>query len=560
MSTATTALATGGDELADRLRKATLGRYDIYAELGRGGMAAVFLALDLALNRKVALKVMLPELVQGLGAHERFRREARMAAGLSHPHIIPVYAVGEDESLAWFAMKYVDGRPLDSVLAEEGAQAPAFVQAMLRQVGSALDYAHRRGVVHRDVKPANILLDEGGWFVLTDFGIAKATDDVGLTSSGMLIGTPAYMSPEHFEGKPIGPAADQYALGCVAFELLTGQRLFSCATVAELMRAHMLDAPPPITNIRQDCPTTLARAIARTLTKDPLHRFATADDLVHSLDPTSADEQRQVTTQISTLARSGAELRPRISQPLSPIPVNRVIESDKLVAPRKSVAAASTKGRIPQAIGFSLAGASVVAAIAWYGADAQRESTPTRPDSSEVRSGRTPSSDASVTTPATIEIPPDTSPASQSGRVRVNSGTFSRRAERLAPSVSAADAEATHNARPRRAVTPAPVEQAVSRDTAGTAGSNDTIRQESAPTPTASWFSIKLLFRDLTLYIDGQLMRVEKQKTIVVPVAPGRHVIEVRRNECPAPFVDDRIFIAGDTVRYNNKGPCPEGG
>ena len=567
MSTTAATQPMHGDELSERLRQATLGRYDIYAELGRGGMAAVYLALDLALNRKVALKVMLPELVQGLGAYERFRREARTAAALSHPHIIPVYAVGDDEHLAWFAMKYVDGRPLDSVLAEEGAQNPAFVQTMLRQVGSALEYAHRRGVVHRDIKPANILLDEGGWFILTDFGIAKATDDVGLTSSGMLIGTPAYMSPEHFEGKAIGPAADQYALGCVAYELLAGRRLFECATVAELMRSHMLDTPLPIVQVRRDCPDTLARVITRTLEKDPGQRFAAADDLVHALDPSSPDEQRQVNTQITMLARSGAEHRPRISQPVSPVPVNRAAID---VSPVKHSGVRDSDATATLRLGKSIAvlALGLTALGAWW---------TIRPSTIP---GNKADSAAAVETSTTP--PPVASPASSADSLRLfnSSPQQKREGEAQQPRSAVRAGTVGERAVPQSAggentlkrtsgnVTPTiPREAGVAESTIASAvasmspmlaQSDSAIRTEAA-TPTAqSWFSIKLLFRDLTLYVDRRLVRVEKQRTVVVPISPGRHVIEVRRNECPSSFIDDRVFVAGDTVRYNNKGPCPE--
>lgn len=560
MSATTVVQQTSGDDLAERLRQATLGRYDIYAEIGRGGMAAVFLALDLALNRKVALKVMLPELVQGHGAQERFRREARTAASLSHPHIIPVYAVGEDDGLAWFAMKYVDGRPLDSVLGEEGAQSPAFVQAMLRQVASALDYAHRRGVIHRDIKPANILLDEGGWFILTDFGIAKATDDVGLTSSGMLIGTPAYMSPEHFEGKLIGAAADQYALGCVAYELLAGTRPFACATVAELMRAHMLDEPTAIELVRPDCPGTLARVVARALRKDPAARFPSADDLVHALDAPSGDEQRLVTAQISTLARSGAENRPRISQPVSPVPLNRTVTGYDANPPRTMGHVRRRSGVLG---GLLVATASVAVWGAWRASQGRATATNAK---------NAPVADTTVAMPSTTGVgtalvddstrPPESSrptairpefaTAGAVGRVAISKPPPTR-AVPAAPAIVASTKAATSGSvdaadrMPAPATDPATVNGEVSRvDTPSEA-------------PAQAWFSIKLLFRDLTLYVDGRLLRVEKQRTIVVPVSPGRHVIEVRRNECPTPFVDAREFTAGDTVRYNNKGPCPEG-
>jgi len=183
-------------ELLERLRKATLGTYDIHSELGRGGMATVYLAHEISLDRKVAIKVMSPAMLHGAGMVERFKREARTAAGLSHPNIIPIYAVHEIDGLLFCVIKLVEGTPLDTVMRELGQLPVPMVHGILAQVGGALGYAHRHGVVHRDIKPGNILIDDEGWAVVTDFGIAKVTESEGLTSTGMAIGTPTYMSPE----------------------------------------------------------------------------------------------------------------------------------------------------------------------------------------------------------------------------------------------------------------------------------------------------------------------------------------------------------------------------
>src|SRR6185503_20165680 len=182
--------------LLEAIRHATAGEYDVQAELGRGGMATVFLAHEIALDRKVAIKVMSPALFTGEGMVERFKREAKTAASLSHPHIIPIFTVKESEHLVFFVMKFVEGRPLDSIIKEVGPLPIPMVRAILQQVGSALAYAHRRGVVHRDIKPANIMIDSEGWAVVTDFGIAKVSEKQGLTMTGATVGTPSYMSPE----------------------------------------------------------------------------------------------------------------------------------------------------------------------------------------------------------------------------------------------------------------------------------------------------------------------------------------------------------------------------
>src|SRR5690242_3345500 len=185
--------------LHDVLRHATIGEYEVLAELGRGGMATVYLGHDIALDRKVAIKVMSPALLTGEGMVERFKREARTAASLSHPNIIPIYAVKEGDQIVYFVMKFVEGRPLDSIIKETGKLPIQMVQQILQQVGAGLGYAHKRGIIHRDVKPANVMVDTEGWAVVTDFGIAKVTETKGLTMTGATVGTPSYMSPERSE-------------------------------------------------------------------------------------------------------------------------------------------------------------------------------------------------------------------------------------------------------------------------------------------------------------------------------------------------------------------------
>lgn len=311
---------TGTTSLLDKLRRATIGRYDIYAELGSGGMATVFLALDLALDRKVAIKVMSPALTATPGAIERFRREARTAAALSHPHIVPIFAIGEEPGIAYYVMKYIEGRGLDSVLREDGAQSPAFVQAILSKVGTALQYAHDNGVVHRDVKPANIMLDRDGWTYVTDFGIAKREDGHGLTQSGMIIGTPAYMCPEQFNGAPVTGAADQYALGVVAYEMLAGRTPYDGPSLGEVMRGHLLEPVPPVRLARPDVPAELEACVTRMLAKEPGDRYPSLTDAVAAIGTFTATAESEARTSIIKLARASDATRPRISVPQSPTP------------------------------------------------------------------------------------------------------------------------------------------------------------------------------------------------------------------------------------------------
>jgi serine/threonine protein kinase/alpha-tubulin suppressor-like RCC1 family protein/uncharacterized protein YjdB len=306
--------------LLEELRRATLGDFDIAGELGRGGMATVFLAHEIALDRKVAIKVMSPALLQsGRGMAERFKREARTAAALSHPHIIPIFGVRESGRLLFFVMKYVQGRSLDAITKEHGALPIKMVQAILAQSGSALDYAHRHHVIHRDIKPANIMLDVEGWAVLTDFGIAKVTEAQGLTMTGATIGTPTYMSPEQCAAKDITGATDQYSLGVAAYEMITGKVPFDADSVMSLMWLHFHEPPPPILERRPDCPPDLAQAIERMLAKKPADRWPTLEDAVEAIgSPPLNDPIRQ---QMKALARGGplAEAAQRHT-PVSPVP------------------------------------------------------------------------------------------------------------------------------------------------------------------------------------------------------------------------------------------------
>src|SRR5437870_963683 len=272
---------TERDALLDALRKATLGEYEIQAEVGRGGMATVYLAHDLALDRKVAIKMLAPALLlMGEGMVERFKREARTAAALTHPHIIPIYTVKEADRVLYFVMKHVQGRSLDHVIRDVGTLPIPMVQTILAQVGDALGYAHRHGVIHRDIKSANIMLDEDGRAVVTDFGIAKVVQAEGLTMTGVTVGTPTYMSPEQCATRDVTGASDQYSLGVVAYEMLTGRLPFLGESTMAVMYAHFNERPRPVAELRPDCPPNLSTGVMRMLEKDPARRWPSMDDIV----------------------------------------------------------------------------------------------------------------------------------------------------------------------------------------------------------------------------------------------------------------------------------------
>ena len=305
--------------LIDRLRRATVGRYEVFDELGSGGMATVFRAREVALDREVAIKVMSPAITGTPGAIERFRREARVAAALSHPHIVPIHAIGEEPGLAYYVMKYIEGRSLDAILREDGSRSLDFVRNTVAVVGGALQYAHQRGVVHRDVKPANIMLDREGWTYVTDFGIAKQEDGQGLTQSGTIIGTPAYMCPEQFNGAPVTGAADQYSLGIVAFELLAGHAPFGGPSLGEVMRGHLLDPVPPVRSVRPDLPEAIEVCITRMLAKEPGGRYATLTEAVAAFESAVAVPAAPPGPRPVPITAAG-EMVARDAAPTTPLP------------------------------------------------------------------------------------------------------------------------------------------------------------------------------------------------------------------------------------------------
>ena len=260
-------------------------RYTLTSELGRGGMATVHRARDARHGRDVAVKVMLPSVAESLGA-ERFLREIETAARLQHPHIVPVFDSGNIEGQLFFVMPLIEGESLRAKLQREKRLDVEQAVRIVREVADALDYAHSEGVVHRDLKPENILMTRGH-ALLADFGIArasKARDDVALTQAGVSLGTPAYMSPELASGETgVGPASDVYALGCILFELLTGQPPFTGATYQAILVKRFTTDPPRVRSVRPDVPQAYDDAIARSLERDPAQRVQTAHAFAEAL-------------------------------------------------------------------------------------------------------------------------------------------------------------------------------------------------------------------------------------------------------------------------------------
>jgi serine/threonine-protein kinase len=270
------------EELGERLARTLEGRYEITRLLGRGGMAVVFLAQDLVLERQVAIKVLPPDMTRDLQLVARFQQEAKTAAKLDHPNIIPIYRVESEGGLVYIVMKYVSGHSLEDLLAKGPLPIPR-VRHVLREAALALGHAHRRRIVHRDVKPANIMVDDEGRVILTDFGISKAVQDTGqLTGTGTIIGTPHYMAPEQAKGQEVDGRADQYALAIVGHRVLTGTLPFD-GPPHSILYQQVFEQPPAVLDRRPDTPHDLRVALERALAKDSRARFKTMEEFASAV-------------------------------------------------------------------------------------------------------------------------------------------------------------------------------------------------------------------------------------------------------------------------------------
>ena len=343
-------------------------RYTIESELGHGGMATVYLAEERKHHRKVAIKVLRPELVASVDA-QRFLREIGIVARLSHPHIVPLIDSGQTEGVLYYVSPYIDGGSLRDRIVREGRLALSEALRIATEVAVALDYAHRNGFIHRDVKPENILFADDH-AVLADFGVAQAVSTLGtesLTESGFALGTPAYMSPEQVAGESnLASASDTYSLACVIYEMLAGEPPFVGASTRATMVKHISATPRPLRALRAEMPVTVERAIARALAKDPGERFASIREFVEALDakePGSASYSSTATRSIAVLPFVNASPDPNneyLSDGITDELINALAKIDGLrVASRTSVFALKGKPQDVRAIG-ALLGAGVI--------------------------------------------------------------------------------------------------------------------------------------------------------------------------------------------------------
>lgn len=300
------------EQRRDTIIGKVLGQFEILEELGRGGMATVYRARQLNMNRIVAVKVLPPHFLHDPGFYERFEREVDVISHLEHPHILPIYDYGQSEGMPYIAMRFLGGGSLEQRI-RRGQMALNEIEAPLRQIAQALDYAHRQGIIHRDLKPGNIMMDEAGNAYLSDFGIARVLGS-NLTGS-MIVGTPAYMSPEQANGLPIDGRSDVYALGVVVFEMLTGHEPYQAETPMAILLKHINEPMPPMSEYRKDIPPSVEAVINKATAKDPDHRYSSATAMVEALANAMKNPNAAAPTEARPPSSAQAVTEPKMDSP-----------------------------------------------------------------------------------------------------------------------------------------------------------------------------------------------------------------------------------------------------
>ena len=494
------------DQLFEQLRAAVVERYDLLELLGRGGMGAVFLATDRKLERPVALKVLPPELSHDAKVVERFEREARTAARLDHPNIIPIYSVESHGDFHYFVMKFVTGKSLEDILGA-GRLPIDLTQRILWEAACALGHAHRRGIVHRDIKPANIMIDDRGSTVLTDFGISKAVQSATreLTATGQVVGTPHYMSPEQSKGVGVGGASDQYSLAIVGFRMLTGELPFEEDSIHAVLYKKLFEHPPWIKDLRDDLPDHLAEALHKALAREPQDRYSSMEAFATAVWPERpVEEPRQRRESLGRLSQADSEAKTtQIETRVSTAPPKKAGRGRRLAAAFATV--------------ILLSGGSLGA---WY-----------------LLGGRMQSDDSSVLSAAiTPEVPEQDSVVAAPTAAESSAVDTTEILEQSRQGVPAGRPETTVTA-----ASPPPVE---TQQRVRTPPRTVPARQQPV-VPAVGYVRVDAQ-PFATVWIDG----VEIQDTPLPrhELPPGRHIVELRR-EGYETVVDTILVTAGNTLR-----------
>jgi serine/threonine-protein kinase len=537
------------DVLLRSVRKELAADYNIERELGRGGMAIVYEAVDIQLGRRVALKVLPPELALRRSMADRFKREAKMAAALDHPNIVPVYRVGQSGGLLYIAMKFIRGRALDDILEAQGPLPIPVVLHVLRGAAGALAYAHERGIVHRDVKSANIMIDLEGRAVVSDFGIARAVEEPQLTATGTVVGTPYFMSPEQCAARRIGPQSDQYSLGVVAFQMLTGSVPFSADTLPGIMHHHFYTTVPDVRTARTEIPVELHGIVQRLLAKKSEDRYASTQALADAIRaiPLAAPDRREAERILRDLA--GGAPMPRVAVSTLP-PLQTSVRLTPAAAPTVAQRIRHRLSR-PVVVGASGTAFILVAATGWVVSRpdtgplevaAGSAATIMAPESTQVTqpaAGRSPAESPPRAPRAPTPTPPD-----ERGTVAPPGGGVTRAVtrrvdDRLPVTVPASDAAAPTNGAdstivPRRERPPV----AVQRVPAGAAGR---LRLRADPSNAA-------------IYVDDVLLN--HGVVFDAPLAAGqrRLRIEAAGYETYEATIE---IVAGETLQMQKVGLTP---
>jgi len=356
-----------------------LNKYEIRAEIGRGGMGAVYKGYDPTLDRYVAVKVLAPHLVWEKESVQRFVREARAAARLKHAGIVTIYDVGQEASWYYFVMEYLEGETLTEVIKQRGQLPPDEVVQILHPLADALDYAHHHGLVHRDIKPGNVIVSPEGLVTLTDFGIARAAQETRLTATGTIVGTPEYMSPEQVRGLTADARSDQYSLAVVAYEMLVGRVPFEADSTLALLHMVAYEPPPSICEARPELPMEVEAVLTKALAKEPGDRYALASGFVDVLGRALAGEEvvkaprlvPEPSAPAPASVTGAAEATVKVSTP--------VMEPEKAAVPAAAVSPPPVESAVPAAApaptpipaqvrmpvwGWALAGLAMLALVA----------------------------------------------------------------------------------------------------------------------------------------------------------------------------------------------------